>query len=69
MKRNQKLTKRILYLLERDPGKAVKELAQELKVNRTFLSGYLEAMEDQGYLKSKKIGPAKVYFENTGRSG
>ena len=62
MKRNQKLTARILYLLERDPGKAVKELAQELKVNRTFLSGYLEAMEDQGYLKSKKIGSVLSEF-------
>jgi len=69
MKRNQKLTDRILYLLQRDPGKAVKELAQELKVNRTFLAGYLEALEDQGYLKSKKIGPAKVYFQNSARGG
>lgn len=31
-------------------------------VNRTFLSGYLKALENQGYIKSKKIGPAKVYF-------
>jgi len=31
-------------------------------VNRIFLAGYLKALENQGYVKSKKIGPAKVYF-------
>jgi hypothetical protein len=33
-----------------------------LKVNRTFLSGYLAALENLKYVKSKEIGPAKVYF-------
>jgi len=56
------LTPRIIKLLEKDPGQPVKELAEKLEVNRTFLSGYLKALENQGYIKSKKIGPAKVYF-------
>jgi len=43
-------------------GQPVKELAKKLNVNRTFLAGYLKALENQGYVKSKKIGPAKVYF-------
>jgi len=52
-----------MELLRKNPGQPVKELASQLKVNRTFLSGYLEALENQGQLKSKKIGPAKVYFK------
>jgi DNA-binding transcriptional regulator YhcF (GntR family) len=37
----------------------VKQLAQQLNVNRTFLAGYLKALENQGYVKSKKIGLVK----------
>lgn len=50
-------------LLEKDPGQTVKQLAEQLNVNRTFLAGYLKALEDQGYIRSKEIGPAKVYFK------
>ena len=56
------LTVKIVKLLENDPGQAVKDLAKKLGVNRTFLAGYLKALENQGYVKSKRIGPAKVYF-------
>jgi predicted transcriptional regulator len=56
------LTDRILRLLERDPGQQIQQLAKELKVNRTFLAGYLKALENEGKIKSKRIGPAKVYF-------
>jgi len=58
------LTLKIIKLLENDPGQAVKNLAKKLGVNRTFLAGYLKALENQGYVKSKRIGPAKVYFTN-----
>jgi predicted transcriptional regulator len=63
------LTDRILRLLEKDPGQQIQELARELKVNRTFLAGYLRALENEGKIKSKRIGPAKVYFsiEKAGR--
>ena len=63
MRRNQNITEKVLSMLEKDPGKNVKDMAQRLKVNRTFLAGYLEALENEGCLKSKKIGPAKVYFK------
>jgi predicted transcriptional regulator len=53
---------KIVELLKRQPGQSVKEIAAQIDVNRTFLSGYLNALEDQGYVKSRKIGPAKVYF-------
>jgi len=63
----EKLTIKIIKLLEEDPGQPVKDLAKKLGVNRTFLAGYLKALENQGYVKSKRIGPAKVYFkENKG---
>ncbi len=57
-----KLTLKLIELLEKDPGQTIKQLAEELNVNRTFLAGYLKALESQGYVRSKKIGPAKVYF-------
>ena len=56
------LTAKIIKLLEEDPGQPVKGLARKLGVNRTYLAGYLKALEDQGYVKSKRIGPARVYF-------
>jgi predicted transcriptional regulator len=57
------LTTEIIKLLENDPGQTVKDLARKLGINRTFLAGYLKALENQGYVKSKRIGPAKVYFK------
>jgi predicted ArsR family transcriptional regulator len=58
----QKLTTKIVELLKRQHGQSVKEIAKQMDVNRTFLSGYLSALEEHGYVKSRKIGPAKVYF-------
>jgi len=56
------LTERIIRLLEKDPGQQIQQLAWELKVIRTFLTGYLLALENDGKVKAKKIGLAKVYF-------
>jgi len=58
----KRLTTKIINLLQNDPGQLVKDLAKKLGVNRTFLAGYLKALENQGYVKSKRIRPAKVYF-------
>jgi predicted transcriptional regulator len=60
------LNERILRLLEKDLGQPAQELARELKINRTFLAGYLKALENQGYVKLKRIGSAKVYFITRG---
>jgi len=65
MPKNRGLADKIIGLLEEDPGKSVKEMAKQLDLNRTFLAGYLKALEDEGYIKSKKIGPAKVYFNES----
>jgi len=64
MPKNPNLTDKIIELLEKEPGQAVKEMAEYLRINRTFLAGYLRALENQGYVKSRKIGPARVYFNN-----
>ena len=64
LKGHENLMKRILELLKRNPGQSIKEIAKQLKVNRSFAAGYLQALEDQGYVKSKKIGPARIYFLN-----
>ena len=52
----------IIKLLENDHGQAVKYLAKKLGMNKIFLPGYLKALGHDGYVKSKRIGPAKIYF-------
>jgi predicted transcriptional regulator len=61
------LTLKIIKLVENDPRQTVKDLAKKLGVNTTFLAGYLKALENQSYVKSKEIGLAKVYFRRTGK--
>lgn len=56
------LSRRIISLLRKDPGISIKEMATELHLNRTFVAGYLQALEDLGRVRSKMIGPAKTYF-------
>lgn len=69
MKSQDDLTLKIIELLEKDPGQAIKQLAEKLEVNRIFLAGYLKALENLGYVKSKRIGSAKIYFkENIGEA-
>jgi predicted transcriptional regulator len=62
-----RLNRKIKASLHKDPGQTVKQLAIQLKVNRTFLAGYLKALEDQGYVRSKAIGPARVYFNESSK--
>lgn len=55
---------KLIELLEKDPRQTVKQLAEQF-VNRTFLAGHLKALENQGYVRSKKTCLAKVYFQNS----
>jgi len=64
---NRDIASQVIELLNKDPGQTVKALAKQLKVNRTFLAGYLKALESQGPVRSKEIGPARVYFANDSR--
>jgi DNA-binding IclR family transcriptional regulator len=66
IRKHRDLTIEIIKLLGKDPRQAVKDLANKLRVNRAFLAGYLKALKNQGYVKSKKIESAKVYFGRTG---
>ncbi|MEM2058371.1 MAG: winged helix-turn-helix domain-containing protein [Nitrososphaerota archaeon] len=66
--KHRDLRLKIMQELEKNPGQSVMELAKRLKINRTFLAGYLEALENRGYVRSKKIGPARVYFKEAQRS-
>lgn len=63
-KNYQDIAAEVIELLEENPAQTIKQMAEQLKVNRTFLAGYLKAMEAQGSVKSKEIGPARVYFVN-----
>lgn len=49
-------------MLDKTPGQSIRELAIKLKTNRTYLAGYLMALEDYGYVSSRNVGPARVYF-------
>jgi len=57
------LTERILCLLESDHFQSIEQLSIELKIHRTWLAGYLAALENQGIIGFKRIGRAKVYFQ------
>ena len=52
---------KIEFALEDMPGQSVKELAGKVGVNRNLLTGYLQALEELGYVTSRKLGPARVY--------
>lgn len=56
------LLRRIVSLLGEMPGQSVIELATRLNVNRIFLAGYLRALEEQGQVRSRKVGPARLYY-------
>lgn len=65
-KRNEKneLSNRIKKLLSETPGLSVKEIAKASDVNRQFMAGFLLAMEEKGDVYSRKVGPARIYFNN-----
>jgi predicted transcriptional regulator len=62
MVNSKSIQARILETLEREPGLSVKKFAEKLRLNRIYLSGFLDALELQGLVRSKRIGPARAYF-------
>lgn len=60
----QELSRIIRKLLEGTPGLSIKEIAKASHVNRQFMAGYLKAMEEKGEICSRKVGPARIYFNN-----
>lgn len=57
------LTNKIVDSLQVNQAQSVKELSDNLKINRTWLAGYLAALENEGIIQSKRIGPAIVYLK------
>jgi predicted transcriptional regulator len=57
------LTQKILNSLKGNRFKSVEEMSNELQIHRTWLAGYLAALETQGIIESKKIGRMRVYFQ------
>jgi hypothetical protein len=62
-----RLSRKVRNLLDKVPGQSVKEIATKLGVNRTFLAGYLQSMEESGYVSSREVGPARVYYNKRRR--
>lgn len=58
------LSKKIKNLLSKTPGLSVKEIAEASRVNRQFMAGFLRAMEENGDFYSRKVGPARIYFNS-----
>lgn len=58
------LSKIIKDLLLKTPGLSVKEIAKASEVNRQFMAGFLFAIEEKGEVYSRKVGPARIYFNN-----
>lgn len=58
------LKKKIMEIINNNDSITISELADKLKLNRIFLSGYLQALEENGELSSKNIGTAKVFRIN-----
>jgi len=59
----ENLLEAIMHLLKETPGQSVIGLASELHVNRIFLAGYLKALEEQGQVRCRKVGPARLYYD------
>jgi predicted transcriptional regulator len=57
------LTQKIVDSLQINQAQSVKELSTNLKINRVWLAGYLAALENEGIIQSKRIGPAIVHFK------
>ena len=61
---NKMLKNRVIEIIKENDSITISELADKLKLNRVFLSGYLQALEENGELISKNIGTAKVFRIN-----
>jgi predicted transcriptional regulator len=53
----------LTVLLKNNLRQTVKNLAEGLDTNKIFTANYLKALEDQGYIKSKRVKIFKVYFK------
>jgi predicted transcriptional regulator len=66
---NDYLSNKVKDILSKTPGLSIKEIARASKVNRQFMAGFLKALEERGDVYSRKVGPARIYFNNEVRGG
>jgi predicted transcriptional regulator len=66
---NDHLSNKVKDMLSKTPGLSIKEIARASKVSRQFMAGFLKALEEKGDVYSRKVGPARIYFNNEVRHG
>ena len=54
----------LAILTEETNGVSVLEVSEKLGLNRNSTARYLEAMEHQGLVSQRKIGPARLYIKS-----
>jgi len=65
MQRAKRVATKVFSILRQQPGQSIREIASRLHLNRSYVAGYLDALENLGCIESKRIGPAKAYFMKT----
>jgi len=58
------LSDKVKDILSKTPGLSIKEIARASNVSRQFMAGFLKALEEKGDVYSRKVGPARIYFNN-----
>jgi|GEM_PF-1939697 len=66
---NDHLSNKVKDMLSKTPGLSIKEIARASKVSRQFMAGFLKALEEKGDVYSRKVGSARIYFNNEVRDG
>jgi predicted transcriptional regulator len=61
---NDYLSDKVKDILSKMPGLSIKEIARASNVSRQFMAGFLKALEEKGDVYSRKVGPARIYFNN-----
>ena len=62
-------THRVEEILSKEPGLSVKELAERLNTNRQFMAGVLKVFEERGEVSYRQVGPARIYYVQSGSVG
>ena len=62
--REPDLIRKVKETIDKELGLSVKELAERLKTNRQFMTGFLAALEEKDKITSRTVGPARIYFKS-----
>lgn len=59
---NQDLATHVKAALAAEPGLTVKDLALRVSVNRQYMAGFLDVLEEMGWVYHRRVGPARICF-------